>query len=107
MADRLRETMDGTLGHFWMELNDVYELSKSSDGYVKLADDNLFHVGTLRTREVNEEFGQNRDRLPQPEAVYAMTGSTRSISLISPVYPRTMCGVSGHLRRRSAPAAWS
>lgn len=79
MSDRLRETMNGTLGHFWTQLADVYELSKSSEGYVKLADDNLFHVDTLRTREVIEDIGKSTDELPHPEAVYAMTGSTRSI----------------------------
>lgn len=79
MTDRLRETMDGTLGHFWTDLADVYELSKSNEGYVKLADDNLFHVGTLRTQEVVADIGNNTDRMSQPEAVYAMTGSTRSI----------------------------
>ncbi len=79
MADRLRETMDGTLGHFWTDLRDVYNLDTSKDGYVRLADDNLFHVDTLRTRQVRDELGRNADSLPQPEAVYAMTGSTRSI----------------------------
>jgi hypothetical protein len=79
MADRMGETMDGTLGHFWTELGDVYDLNKSRDGYVRLVDDSLFHVGTLRTREFNSEFGRNRERLPRPEAIYAMTASTRSV----------------------------
>jgi hypothetical protein len=79
MADRVRETMEGTLGHFWMELQNVYDLDKSSDGYVRLVDDSLFHVGTLRTRQYNRELGRNRDRLPRPEAIYAMTTSTRSM----------------------------
>ena len=38
MADRMRETMDGTLGHFWTEPGDVYDLDTSSDGYVRLVD---------------------------------------------------------------------
>ncbi len=67
MADRLRETMDGTLGHFWMELGDVYDLNKSRDGYVRLVDGSLFHVGTLRTLDYNREFGTNQDRLPRPQ----------------------------------------
>ena len=71
MADRIRETMDGVLGHFWTELGDVYDLNKSRDGYVSLVDD-LFHVGTLRTREFNSEFGRNQQRLPRPEAIYAI-----------------------------------
>jgi hypothetical protein len=76
MADRMRETMDGTPGHFWTELGDVYDLDESRDGYVRLVDNNLFHVGTLRTRDFNSEFGSNRERLPRPEAIYAMTAST-------------------------------
>ncbi|ORB47575.1 hypothetical protein [Mycolicibacterium rhodesiae] len=79
MADRMQDTFDGSLGHFWMDLADVYNLSKASDGYVRLEDDNLFHVGTLRTREFNNEFGHNRERLPMPKAVYGMTNSTRAI----------------------------
>lgn len=79
MADAMRETMNGTLGHFWTEPGDVYDLAKSSDGYVKLVDNNLFHVSTLRTREFNSEFGKNQERLPQPQAIYAVTASTRSI----------------------------
>jgi ApeA-like protein len=79
MADRLGETMDGTLGHFWMELGDVYDLKKGRDGYVRLVDGGLFHVGTLRTLDYNREFGTNQDRLPQPESIYAMTSSTRAI----------------------------
>ena len=79
MGDRLRETMDGTLGHFWMNFGDVYNLDKAADGYVRLAEDNLFHIGTLRTRQYNSEFGRNRERLPLPDTIYAMTNVTRSI----------------------------
>jgi hypothetical protein len=79
MADRMRETMGGTLGHFWTDLKDVYEFDKSSDGYVRLVDDSLFHVGTLRTREFGREVRTNRQRLPRPDAIYAMTASTRSM----------------------------
>lgn len=79
MGDRLRDTMDGTLGHFWMNFGDVYNLDKAADGYVRLADDNLFHIGTLRTRQYKSEFGSNRERLPLPDAIYAMTNVTRSI----------------------------
>lgn len=79
MGDRLRDTMDGTLGHFWMSFADVYNLDKADDGYVRLADDDLFHIGTLRTREFNSGFGTDRERLPMPEAIYAMTNVTRSI----------------------------
>jgi hypothetical protein len=79
MADRMHETMNGTLGHFWTEAGDVYDVDKSSDGYVRLVDHNLFHVGTLRTREFRGEFGTNRERLPRPEAIYAMTTSTPSM----------------------------
>ncbi|MEU9806595.1 hypothetical protein [Mycobacterium sp. NPDC050853] len=79
MADQIRETMDGTLGHFWTELSDVYRLDKSHDGYVKLADDNLFHIGTLRTREFNREIRGNRERPTNPDAIYAMTANTRSL----------------------------
>jgi len=50
VADRLRETIDGTLGHFWLSLADVYNLDKSIDGHVRLADDNLFHVYSPHTR---------------------------------------------------------
>lgn len=32
MGDRLRETMDGTLGHFWMNFGDVYNLDNAADG---------------------------------------------------------------------------
>jgi hypothetical protein len=71
--------MDGTLGHFWMELGDGYDLNKSRDGYVRLVDGSLFHDGTLRTLDYNREFGTNQDRLPRPEAIYAMTSSTRAI----------------------------
>ena len=79
MGDRLSDTMEGTLGHFWMNFGDVYNLDKAADGHVRLADDNLFHIGTLRTREFNSGFGTNRERLPIPEAIYAMTNVTRSI----------------------------
>jgi hypothetical protein len=79
VADRLRETIDGTLGHFWLSLADVYNLDKSIDGHVRLADDNLFHVNTLRTREFNNDFGRNQERLPRPEVVYGLTSSTRSM----------------------------
>jgi hypothetical protein len=79
MGDRLRDTMDGTLGHFWMNFGDVYNLDKAADGYVQLADDNLFHIGTLRTRQYRSEFGSNRERLPLPDMIYAMTNVTRSI----------------------------
>ncbi|GAB3239939.1 hypothetical protein [Mycolicibacterium hippocampi] len=78
-GDRLRDTMDGTLGHFWMNFGDVYNLDKADDGYVRLADDNLFHIDTLRTRQYNSEFGSNIERLPLPDTIYAMTNVTRSI----------------------------
>jgi hypothetical protein len=71
--------MEGTLGHFWTELSDVYNLDRSRDGHVRLVDGSVFHVSTLRTREFNSEFGRNRDRLQLPEAVYAMTAGTRAI----------------------------
>lgn len=71
--------MDGTLGHFWTNVGDVYDLDKAADGYVRLADDDLFHIGTLRTRQYLSEFGKNSDRLPMPETIYAMTNVTRSI----------------------------
>lgn len=79
MADHMRETMDGTLGHFWTEPDDIYNLDKSSDGYVRLVDNSLFQVETLRTREFRSEFGKNRERLPRPEAIYGLTASTRSM----------------------------
>ncbi len=79
MGDRLRDTMDGTLGHFWMNFADVYNLDKADDGHVRLADDDLFHIGTLRTRKFNNGFGTSRERLPMPDAIYAMTNVTRSI----------------------------
>ncbi|MCV7303531.1 hypothetical protein H7J93_28350 [Mycobacterium barrassiae] len=71
--------MDGTLGHFWMNFADVYDLDKATDGYVKLGDDDFFHIGTLRTRQYNSEFGTNRERLALPDTIYAMTNVTRSI----------------------------
>ncbi len=71
--------MDGTLGHFWTELSDVYDLDKSGDGYANLVDDSLFHVRTLRTRQFHRDFAGASDRLPRPDAVYAMTASTRSL----------------------------
>lgn len=46
MADPVRETMDGTLGYFWTDLKDVFNIDKASNGYVRLVDDELFHVGT-------------------------------------------------------------
>lgn len=79
MADRLQDTFDGALGHFWMELADVYHLDKSTDGYVRLSNDNFFHISTLRTREYINEFGRNHDRLPWPDVIFAMTNSTRAI----------------------------
>lgn len=79
MADPLRETMDGTLGYFWTDLNDVFEVGKASDGYVKLVDGELFHVGTLRTLEFIREIRRNQDRLPHPVAIYGLTESTRTI----------------------------
>lgn len=79
MGDRLRDTMDGTLGHFWTNFDDVYSLDKAADGYVQLSEDNLFHIGTLRTRQYRSEFGSNRGRLPVPDTIYAMTNVTRSI----------------------------
>jgi hypothetical protein len=92
MTDRMRETMDGNLGHFWTELSDVYDLNKSKDGYVRLVDDNLFHVSTLRTREFPSEIGRNTDRLPRPEAIYAMTASARSIFFdIAGISRRSVC----------------
>lgn len=53
--------MDGTLGHFWMNFGDVYNLDKAADGYVRLAEDDLFHIGALRTRQHNSELGTNRE----------------------------------------------
>lgn len=79
MEDRLRDTMAGTLGHFWMNFDDVYDLDEADDGYVRLADDDLFHISTLRTRAFNSGFGTNREQLPTPDAIYAMTNVTRSI----------------------------
>ncbi|QEN12869.1 hypothetical protein ACRDU6_09370 [Mycolicibacterium sp. ELW1] len=79
MTDRLRETMEGTLGHFWYDLDEVFQLNKSLDGYVKLENNGLFELDTLRTRELESEFRTGRKRLPRPEAVYGMTGSTRSM----------------------------
>jgi hypothetical protein len=78
MADGVRETMDGTLGHFWTDLNDVFKFDRANDGYVRLVDDELFDVSTLRTLEFNREFGGN-NRLPRPVAMYGMTASTRAI----------------------------
>jgi hypothetical protein len=52
-----------------MNFGDVYNLDKAADGYVRLADDNLFHIGTLRTRQYKTEFGSNRERLPLPDAI--------------------------------------
>lgn len=79
VGDPLRETMDGTLGHFWMNFGDVYNLDKAADGYVQLAEDDLFHIGTLRTRQYNNEFSASRQRLALPDTIYAMTNVTRSI----------------------------
>lgn len=79
MVDRLRETFDGTLGHFWFDHADLYNLDISTDGYVRLANDNLFHVSSLRTREFDNAVGHNQERLPLPSAIYAMTSSTRAI----------------------------
>jgi hypothetical protein len=79
MADPVRETMAGALGYFWTDLNDVFKLDRASHGYVRLVDDELFHVGTLRTLEFVREIGRNQDRLPRPVAMYGMTESTRAI----------------------------
>jgi hypothetical protein len=70
--------MEGTLGHFWTDLNDVYELDRSHHGYVRLVDGTLFHIDSLRTQRYLE-FGTNRERLPTPAIVYAMTGTTPSL----------------------------
>lgn len=75
----MRETMDGTLGHFWTDPDDVYKLDKSIDGYVKLVDDSIFHVGTLRTQEFHSMSTNPNERLPRPEAVYGLTASTRAM----------------------------
>lgn len=75
----MRETMDGTLGHFWTDPDDVYKLDKSIDGYVKLVDDTIFHVGTLRTQEFRSGSRNPNERLPRPEAVYGLTASTRAM----------------------------
>lgn len=79
MVDRVQDTSDGAMGHFWVNLADVYDLDKSTDGYVRLSDDNFFHISTLRTREYVNELGRNHNRLPWPDAIYAMTNSTRAI----------------------------
>lgn len=71
--------MDGTLGYFWMELGDVYDLNKSHDGHVRLVDGALFHIDALRTLEHNRRVGTYQDRLSLPESVYAMTPSTCAI----------------------------
>jgi hypothetical protein len=43
--------MDGTLGHFWMNFGDVYNLDKAADGYVRLAEDGqLLLLGELLNR---------------------------------------------------------
>ncbi|WP_428338799.1 hypothetical protein [Mycobacterium sp.] len=78
MADRIKETMDGTLGHFWTDINNVHDLDKSDDGYARLVDGSLFHVSTLRTREFND-WSRLNERLPRPEVVYGMTAATRSL----------------------------
>lgn len=79
MGYRLRETIDGSLGHFWLKREDLFNLDKSSDGYVQLADDDLFHIDTLRTREFNRGFGSDQERLPRPEVIYGLTASTRAV----------------------------
>jgi hypothetical protein len=71
--------MEGTLGHFWTDLNDVYELDKSHDGYVRLVDGSLFHIDSLRTQRYIDEFGTNRERVPTSAVVYGMTGTTPSM----------------------------
>jgi hypothetical protein len=102
MGDELRETLDGTLGHFWLSSADVYKLDKSMDGYVRLAEDNLFHIDTLRTREFNSGFGMNEDRLPQPEAVYGMTSSTRTIFFDIAGVSQSKASQSSDTTRRTA-----
>jgi len=52
--------MNGTLGHFWTELTDVYNFDRSNDGYVRLVDDTIFHIDTLRTKQYLAEFGHER-----------------------------------------------
>jgi len=71
--------MNGTLGHFWTELTDVYNFDRSKDGYVRLVDDTIFHIDTLRTKQYLAEFGTNEERRTSPAAVYAMTGTTPSL----------------------------
>jgi hypothetical protein len=75
----LDETMNGTLGHFWTELTDVYNYNRSNDGYVRLVDDAIFHIDTLRTKQHLAEFGTNEARPSSPAAVYAMTGAIPSL----------------------------
>jgi hypothetical protein len=79
MADRVTETMDGTLGHFWLDFEDIYNVEKSLDGYVRFADDNSFDISTLRTLEASRDFGGSAAGLPQPDAVYGMTGISQSV----------------------------
>lgn len=71
--------MDGTLGHFWTELADVYKFGRSNDGYVRLVDDAIFHIDSLRTKQYIEGFGQNEELLSSPAAVYAITGTIPSL----------------------------
>lgn len=79
--DPLRDTMAGTLGHFWHDLGDArrLDISRSSDGFVRLVDGTLFHIETLRTREEWEHFGSDVSQLPTPEVAYGMTNVTRSV----------------------------
>lgn len=79
--DPLRDTMAGTLGHFWHDLGCARKLdiNSSGDGYVRLVDGTLFHIDTLRTRQEWQHFSPEPSRLPTPEIVYAMTNITRSV----------------------------
>ncbi|WP_156297378.1 HEPN domain-containing protein [Mycobacterium paragordonae] len=72
--------MDGTLGHFWTDINDVYRFDEANDGYVRLTDDMVFHIDTLRTRQYLAEFGSNIEPpLVSPPLVYAITGTAPAV----------------------------
>jgi hypothetical protein len=78
-VEHLEETMKGTLGHFWTDVNDAYNYSNANDGYVRLVEDSVFHIDTLRTRQYLAAFGTNEPYLVNPAAVYAITAAAPAV----------------------------
>lgn len=76
--------MDGTPGHFWTDPGKVGDLNQSDDGYVRLVDDEAFHIQTVRSRQLMESLKGvkglvKQAPLPRPQSVFARTNVSRSL----------------------------